>query len=519
MKKQIAIISLAFMMITNIGLFANNLQINNLSISSTNNVQEYAIVQFDLSWENSWRDASNYDAAWVFIKYRITGNTGAWSHATLNLSGHTAAAGSTIETPSDGKGVFIYRNASGSGTLNLANIELRWNYGTDGLASSDNIDLKIFGIEMVYVPSGAFSVGDGQTNAPEIYGNFEAGTSGNPFIINNENAITLGGGGAGSLGNNNGTQMFDHPDCSGCLPGSGDDFNDAVSQTLPAAFPKGFNAFYCMKYELTQEQFVGMLNCSTAAQQAALTDATGFVGSTERYGISQIGGVYSTTEPYVPLNFCDWKKAAAYADWSALRPMTELEFEKACRGFDAPIINEYAWGNANVDLSDNLILNNISAANEGIASGYDGGGTNGNVWVRAGSQTMTGIARVGIFSANGSNTGRVTSGATVWGIMEMSGNAWERVVSVGHSEGRHFTGQHGDGNIDANGLADISSWPGTFGGAAVNSNVGVGYRGGALQFPTPNLERNARVSSRRLNSGYWDLTIKDDGARFVRSAD
>jgi hypothetical protein len=44
-------------------------------------------------------------------------------------------------------------------------------------------------------------------------------------------------------------------------------------------------------------------------------------------------------------------RMAAFADWSGLRPMSELEYEKACRGYNTPAVpNEYAWGNAKLFL-------------------------------------------------------------------------------------------------------------------------------------------------------------------------
>src|SRR5687767_3070349 len=51
------------------GTFANNLTIANISYSQVNGT-----VTFDLSWNNSWRSsttsAANWDAAWVFVKWR-----------------------------------------------------------------------------------------------------------------------------------------------------------------------------------------------------------------------------------------------------------------------------------------------------------------------------------------------------------------------------------------------------------------------------------------------------------------
>lgn len=525
MKKKSPILIICLLLIGCFASKANNLTVSNLSIVSTNTSSQTANIKLDLSWENSWRDNENWDAAWVFVKFRQVGGADTWGHCTLNQTGHIYPANSVLTASDDGKGAFIYRAANGSGMASFTDIELVWDYGTDGLASMELIELKAFGIEMVYVPAGSFFVGDGQTINNELYGNFEAGTTGLPFEITSENTITLGGGSTGSLGNNNHVNQFGHiGSCGGCLNGSGDDFDDVNTQTLPLEFPKGYDAFYCMKYEMTQQQFVDMLNTLDATQQTTyLTQTSTFYYNgtlaSNRYDITISNGEYTTADPYAPMIFYDWIKSAAYADWCALRPMTELEFEKACRGHDIPVLNEYAWGTANIDISDNLTLNNVGAANEGIASGYDAGGVNGNAWMRVGGQTMNNVARVGIFSAHASNSGRITSGSSVWGIMELSGNAWERAVSVGHSEGRKFTGLHGDGILSINGYADVTNWPGTFAGTEVNSNIGVGYRGGALAYPTPNLERNGRVSSRRLASGYWNTVINDDGARFVRTID
>jgi formylglycine-generating enzyme required for sulfatase activity len=526
-KTLIACCAFAFFIVN---AWANDIQILNLNIAAINTLDQYAEVEMDVQWDNSWEDGVNHDAAWIFLKYRLVGASTAWSHATLNATGQTFPSNGLVETSSDGKGTFLHRNAVGSGNVTFSGLRLRWNFGADGLSSLDSVDLKAFALEMVYVPQGSFFVGDGATSFSDIYGNFEDVATSLPFPITSENAITLGGIVAGSLGNNDRINHFANGgggltyDCSndGCLGGSGDDFDGTTPQTLPAAFPKGFNGFYCMKYEMTQQQFVDMLNCLTVTQQTTYLDQTTnfFYQGTlldSRYGITETAGVYSTVTPHVPMIFMDWIKAAAFADWAALRPMTELEFEKACRGFDTPVLNEYAWGNANVDLSNDLTLINIDLANEGIDLGYDNSGTNGNCWVRTGAQTMPNLGRVGIFAANPLNANRITSGATVWGIMEMSGMAWERAVSVGHAEGRKFTGLHGDGNISPSGYADVSNWPGSFSGSTVESNVGVGYRGGGLAYPNPSLDHNARVSNRRLASGYWNTVINDDGARFVRS--
>ena len=73
---------------------------------------------------------------------------------------------------------------------------------------------------------------------------------------------------------------------------------------------------------------------------------------------------------------------------------------------------------------------------------------------------------------------RVGTGAGYYGMLELSGNLWERSVTVGNATGRSFTGQHGNGVLDGNGDADVTGWPS---GADA---IGVGFRGGGWRFGT-----------------------------------
>ena len=59
---------------------ANNIAVSNVQLvnkntsAGPNSIENFAMVQFNLSWENSWRTStgpSNWDAAWVFVKYRV----------------------------------------------------------------------------------------------------------------------------------------------------------------------------------------------------------------------------------------------------------------------------------------------------------------------------------------------------------------------------------------------------------------------------------------------------------------
>jgi len=51
---------------------ANNITVSNVSIAEYNTTNGYVMINFDISWENSWRTSSapfNWDAAWLFVKY------------------------------------------------------------------------------------------------------------------------------------------------------------------------------------------------------------------------------------------------------------------------------------------------------------------------------------------------------------------------------------------------------------------------------------------------------------------
>jgi len=87
----------ALALLTPSWLMANDILVSSATltgqntIAGANNIANFTMVRFNLSWSNSWRVAtgpSNWDAAWIFVKYRIEGGTGctpgAWQHATLS---------------------------------------------------------------------------------------------------------------------------------------------------------------------------------------------------------------------------------------------------------------------------------------------------------------------------------------------------------------------------------------------------------------------------------------------------
>jgi formylglycine-generating enzyme required for sulfatase activity len=525
-------------------LFANDISVSNVQLvgqnttMGANDAANYSLVQFDLSWQNSWRSnegPANWDAAWVFVKYRV--GSGDWQHALLNNTGHTAPAGSSIDvglqtpgsafnaTTNAGIGAFVYHSANGSGTFSLSNVQLRWNYGANGVQDAAVVDVRVFAIEMVYIPQGSFSVGDGTTTS--VQGQFRNGSTNTPFTISAETALTLGRsfGTDGNLANNNASGMFPR-----------DDFDNTTTKTLPDEFPKGFNAFYGMKYEISQQGYVDFLNTLTRAQQDTRTGtplASGTTSVTNRYVMSnsstlqrrngiRCDGTIDGTAPitfycdlndngtggeladgqWLACNYLSFMDVAAYLDWSGLRPMTELEFEKACRGTLTPVAGEYAWGSTSITGAENITSGGTVSETTNTENANAVYNNNGNV---------QGPMRVGVF-ATGSST-REQSGAGYYGMMELSGNLWECPVTVGNATGRAFTGVHGNGGLSANGNANETAWPGISSGE-VSGATGAGFRGGVWAGSAIRLRTSARIFA----ASTVPTRNNDHGGRGVRVA-
>lgn len=445
------------MMILGLGLLAsvlpkpaaaNDIAVTNVVLVNQMVGDNTVDVKFDLTWENSWRSAdpaypayTNWDAAWIFVKYRD--ESGNWQHATLstNRAHHTCATNSTIDPAPDGMGAFVYRAGSfAGGAVSYPNTRLRWAYGVNGLnfAAGAAVTVAVHAVEMVYVPQGSFYVGSGGTES----GSFTDGSWVNgatiPFQIASEAALTI----ANAAGNLWGTSS------------SGLNTIGAPG-TLSAAFPKGFAAFYCMKHEITQGQYADFLNKLTS-NQASARDPAGL--SAKRYTITGSYPAFSASAPDRACNYLGWNDGLAYADWAGLRPMTELEYEKACRGPAAPVANEYPWGGTTyTQLVDEIGTSGSGAETPSPATA--------NCCLE-GAANIQGPTRAGIFATALSD--RVLSGATYWGIMEMGGNLEERPVAVSTAVGRLFTGLHGDGHLGADGNANVGNWP----------TDGAGMRGG-----------------------------------------
>jgi formylglycine-generating enzyme required for sulfatase activity len=450
---------------------ARNLTVSNATLTAPDLANHCAMVKFDLAWQDSWSD----DAAWVFVKYRV--GTGAWSHATLHASGHS---GASFTVPADGKGVFVAGSASG--TASYPSIQLRWDYGVDGVPDHTmNVTVRVFAVEMVRIPQGAFYIGDGLPLA-DLGRFFTYPDDAAPYHVTSEYEITIAAVG--------GALYYNNPQTCGDRQGP-----------LPAAFPKGFQAFYCMKHEVTQQQYADFLNTLTA-QQVVNRQYTG--SSFGRYALTGSRPNITTTLPLVPCNYVSWMDGCAYADWAGLRPMTELEYEKACRGPLVPVPGERAWGHAAGC----------------VATGLDSAGTASekpsNPDANFSANNMAGVQgplRAGAFAKPYAS--RLHSGAGYYGVLDMSGSLYEHPVSAGLPEGRAFAGSHGDGALSPDGYATNSDWPGNTAGEVTGAQ-GTGVRGAS--WATETQWRYDTISSRLAAAEANPNRNAYEGFRCVRTA-
>lgn len=465
--------------------YANNVKVENVGIANQNNTLDVKDIQFDISWDNSWRTSAsptNWDACWVFAKYRKTSST-TWEHATLSTSNgnHTAPSGSTIDAVSDGLGVFIFRDSDGTGNVDWDGAALEWSYGVDGLLDNDSVEVCVFAIEMVYVPQGSFYIGDGNGTTRSTLGFHEYPLVYNPVQITNSPSVRIRAvsGGDAPLAT---TGLYLDGDGGIDLNGNGI-YTDAGDNP---GYPVGYEAFYCMKYEITQGEYVEFANKLSTAQGTAILSAS----TTYRMNLIGSGNNWSTTTPNRPITISGYQ-LGAYLDWIALRPMTETEFEKACRGQATPVYQEYAWGTTNIQVAPYTLTADGTGSENVSNPGINIGNCNYNT---TNSAALNGPFRSGIFASSSINHTREETGGSYYGIMELSGNLAEQCVDLGDPQGRSFDGSNGDGEIHSTGFADKSGWPNYNTGAGNNTTNDNGYamRGGHWNIAVA----DARVSDR-----------------------
>ncbi len=313
------------------------------------------------------------------------------------------------------------------------------------------------------------------------------------------------------------------------------------SGILPATYPKGYKGFYIMKYELSQEQYCNFLNMLSYTQQKNrigknldnLNKGDYVFGNPKhpscrngiavfsRKNMSQpavFGCNLNPAEPFfdkddgqtLACNYMTGADMLAYLDWSGLRPMSELEYEKACRTPSRVIPGEYAWNTTSaVSLGGQggLSTSTIGTENEMPV--------NNNVNTNSGAPSF-GPVRCG--SIGTSSTTQEQSGGSFYGVMELSGNLGEMYYSV--TGGSYLNTNptsasnneyHGDGTIATNGDFNVVTY-----WNRSNDATAFSVRGGSFASPNSFL----RVSDRRVLMSYnnvtRDSTVTFRGGRSLR---
>lgn len=482
---------------------ANNISVTNVTLENFNETEGWVHIQCNISWQNSWRiDAgpSNWDAAWVFAKYRA--NSGPWRHVTLSANNTSILTPNfTIDVSTDNKGAFIYRSSISDGTSTANDVRLGWDLTLNGIDINDTVEVKVFAIEMVYVPEGAFYVGGGGNETDQL----RMGTSINnnpnaPYLIDSENEI--------SIGTTSSDLYYDSTLYGGDQQGP-----------IPASFPKGFNAFYCMKYEISEQQYVEFFN-TVDPNVKSLVDITGTLGknsdsTVDGNTVSWLGpGIDATTmAPNRACSYITGTTLLRYLGWAGLRPMTEFEFEKAARGPGFPLAEAYAWGSTSIitlpyDLSTAILADGTITL--GFINGPNRAIDTGRANYIISSQNDPQPFQCGIFAypfgfssaeLAGITNERQFAGASYYGIMELSGNLMEPVIGIGNSNGRSFTGNY---------ISTVIS------GFLINFGITTHIKGGGWNSDSELL----KISDRTFSGTGVSLTnrLKELGGRGIRGA-
>jgi formylglycine-generating enzyme required for sulfatase activity len=148
------------------------------------------------------------------------------------------------------------------------------------------------------------------------------------------------------------------------------------------------------KYEVTTYQYK---KCVDAGACTVPQDLSNF------YEPDYFGNSVYADYPVIML---DWTQASTYCNWIGARLPSEAEWEKSARG-SSPSENIYPWGDASPDCS------------------------------------LADAAGCAAVSPNVYMVGNYPLGASVYGVMDMSANAWEWVEDDWHTD---YTGAPTDGS-------------------------------------------------------------------------
>ena len=347
---------------------ADKLTIENVTVAPRD--EATATVKFDIAWDNSWRHGSFHDAAWVFFKVQADDKSD-WQPVRLvaekvvNPTGFSQERGGTplefvVPGGDDGfVGMFVRRAGEGKGAVKTRRVTAVWDFTANADVKKDvRVRMQAFGIEMVYVAEGPFYLGSGgkELNRFHMY-------VGDTRDIPETPAYLVKRAGAIPTGRQKGKLW-----AAGIAPQD----NGQIS----ASFPNGYSAFYCMKFpHITKAQYAGFLNTLTEPE-AKERYYPGYHGTEIKRSGKSPNYTYAASAPGGRCRWLSWADGAAYAAWAGLRPMTELEYEKAIRGSQDPDPRYDAtpsyWGVSDVNQGE--MERPISA---GSAAGRKFAGTHG----------------------------------------------------------------------------------------------------------------------------------------------
>jgi hypothetical protein len=427
-----------------------------------------AAATFSIRWPNGWRNERNHDGAWIVLR----GPDATRPPLHVAASGHRATSGTraTVTASADGLGVLVAPAAAHRGEF-ACDVEVR-------LAAPGAGPVTAWAVGMVLVPAGGFELGDDEPVVVR-HGAFhrvgDDGEPAGPFAVTSEGELRVAKapGALWYVRDRNGYQ--------------GDQ-----GGPIPAAWPKGTRAFWVMKHELTQGEYAAWLSALPPAWRDARAPLAGRGEEADTCSLARDHERIVARAPDRPCNFVSWDDTCAWADWMALRPMTELEFEKAARGPKRPVAGDYPWGTAALAPMQRRVQRTRDLAHATVAD-----------------------------EAKLDDASRERLGASFFWVMDLSGSVWERVVSAAHPAGRAFTGTHGDGVLAPDGKATNADWPKTR--ADGEEADGLGFRGGAEYFAPGKPDDPTNPCSRTATRTYagWGGAnrYKTYSARAVRTAD
>ena len=247
-------------------------------------------LRVSVQWEHAWRlPDQRHDAAWLTFRYR---DRGEWLPLLLpdNVSSYTTGSSLQIRTAAHQLGVLLL--PAQTGAAEIAATELLIQLSAPLPATAELLEVQA--VEMLYVPAGAFCLGDAHSN-----NTFATATGGSVFV--DSPAFTLE--------------------------------VDSATVAVAADFPSGFKGFYLQKYEISQQQWVSFINQLSAQQQEALLPSAAAgellypaaemhrnTVRVKQAATATAPAQFETATPHRAMNYLGWQELLAYSSWCGLRP-------------------------------------------------------------------------------------------------------------------------------------------------------------------------------------------------------